>query len=568
MDHPKVRFPGRMPRTQLLAAGTRKERGARVLPCDIIWEVDVEIRLRDGTAIVADIFRPRGAASGTLPALLGWSPYGKQEGTDLLDDYPFRAGVARREVSGYQKWEGPDPAYWCARGYAIVNPEARGAYGCEGNIVAWGPQEAADGHDVVEWIAAQPWCSGKVGMTGNSWLAISQWFIAATRPAHLAAIAPWEGFTDLYGHHLAIGGVPDAGFSRYIFELLPGNGQVEDIAGMIERYPLMNNYWKTKSARVEDIQIPTYVVASWTNFVHTPGTFAGWNRVGSLQKWLRVHDSMEWVDYYRHEDDLCRFFDHFLKGAENGWETTAPVRLAIVDPGRAGTRQVSTSTYPPAGCVEQKLFLDARNFLIGGSPPAAGGSANYAAGDGKSSLKFRYTFGRPYDLLGPAHLRLYVSSTAPDTDVFVKARPLDSRATLRWLRTIPLKGLLPRLLSRCLLWSGKVQSGFLFYDGMRGRMRASRRGSFHPQSVDASTPSNGQVQLLSPGQVVCLQIELTPLGMHFRPGDMLEVEVAGHTLSPWPLPGVAKPDSVNQGVVTVHTGGEYPSCLTLALSTA
>lgn len=568
MDHPKVRYPGRRARTEILAEGTRKARGARVLPCDIIWEVDVEIILRDGTVIVADIFRPRGALCGTLPAIVAWSPYGKQEGTDLLSDYPFRAGVKASAVSGYQKWEGPDPAYWCAHGYAVVNPEARGAYGCEGDIVAWGPQEATDGHDVIEWIAAQPWCSGKVGLSGNSWLAISQWFIAATRPAHLAAIAPWEGFTDLYHHHLAIGGVPDSGFSEFIFGLLPGNSSVEDVTGMLERYPLYNTYWQTKSARVQDIEVPAYVVASWTNFVHTPGTFSGWQKLGSEQKWLRVHDTMEWADYYQHEDDLRRFFDHFLRGQPNGWETTPPVRLAVVDPGRSGTRQLTSQAYPLPDIPLVRHYLDARTFTIDQSLSPAASTAAYLTASDRQSLKFRYTFKQACDVLGAGLLRLYISADAVDTDVFVKVRPLDARGKQRWLRTIPLKGLLSRLASRFLLWSGKPQRGFLFYDGMRGRLRASRRNTFRPDSAHASLRYDEPVEMMIPGDIVCLNIELTPLGMHFEPGDMLEVEIAGHTLSPWPLPDIAEAKSSNHGIATVHTGGSYPSCLMLALRAA
>ena len=162
------------------------------LPCDIIVERDVEVPMRDGVKIYIDVYRPQGDAK--VPAIIAWSPYGKKGGFQTLDQLPMRAGVPVKILSDLQAWEAPDPAYWCDQGYAVVNVDARGAYMSEGDIHFWGSQEGRDGHDTIEWLASRDWCNGKVGLTGNSWLAIVQWFIAATRPPHLAAIAPWEGF--------------------------------------------------------------------------------------------------------------------------------------------------------------------------------------------------------------------------------------------------------------------------------------------------------------------------------------------------------------------------------------
>lgn len=564
MTAPNVRYPGLNPRAEYLKKGSQRTLGSRALLCDLMWDVDVPVILRDGTKIFVDIFRPQDIPASGLPALVGWSPYGKQEGTDLLGDYPFRAGVEPHEVSDYQKWEGPDPAYWCAKGYVVVNPDARGVYGCGGDAVSWGSQEANDGYDVIEWIAAQPWCNGKVALTGNSWLAISQWFIAANRPPHLAAISPWEGFTDAHRHHLAIGGIPDPGFSNFIFDLLPGEGRVEDLSAMLKHYPLINEYWQSKSAAVERIEVPAYVVASWTNIVHTPGTFEGWSRLGSEQKWLRVHDTMEWSDYYKHEDDLCRFFDYFLKGKKNGWETTPKVRLAVLDPKRSGGKQVQADSYPlPANQSHvSALYLNATTATAA-IEQAATSSTSYETGDGKGSFKFYYTFPHASVVLGAPRLVLYVSSSTSDTDVFVKVRPLTPGGKIRWVRTIPFKGWKAKLLTTLLRWSGKVEAGFLFYDGMRGRQRASHRAFYGEEAAARIANGTAQVQPLEPDEVVRLDIELTPLGMHFERGDMLEIEVGGYQMSPWPLAGIPKMPSANQGVVTLHTGENYPSCLHL-----
>ena len=74
-----------------------------------------------------------------------------------------------------------------------MNADARGAGDSEGDVRYWGYAEGEDGYDLIEQIAVQPWCSGRVALAGNLWLAMSQWFIAAQQPPHLTAIAPLEG---------------------------------------------------------------------------------------------------------------------------------------------------------------------------------------------------------------------------------------------------------------------------------------------------------------------------------------------------------------------------------------
>ena len=188
IDTPEARYPGFNPGIRTLTKGTIIKDGALPLPCNILFERDIAVTLRDGTVIYTDIFRP---VNGTdLPAIIAWSPYGKEGGVSGLDNYPNRAGVPRSATSGLEKFEGPDPAYWCSHGYAVINPDPRGIYSSTGDIHYWGTQESEDGYDLIEWTAEQSWCNGKVSMTGNSWLAISQWFIAALKPPHLTAIAP------------------------------------------------------------------------------------------------------------------------------------------------------------------------------------------------------------------------------------------------------------------------------------------------------------------------------------------------------------------------------------------
>ena len=114
-----------------------------------------------------------------------------------------------------------------------MNADARGAGGSEGDVRSWGSAEGEDGHDLVEQIAVQPWCTGRVALAGNSWLAVSQWFIAAQQPPHLTAIAPLEGSGDMLREMLVRGGVPNFGFLNMIQDSLPRKTSSQARYGMI-----------------------------------------------------------------------------------------------------------------------------------------------------------------------------------------------------------------------------------------------------------------------------------------------------------------------------------------------
>lgn len=200
---PKARREAFETKATLLPKGHVRRRGCLALPCDILFERDQSVRLRDGTTIYTDVFRPAHTDS-KCPAIVAWSPYGKDGGlgNQNFDDFPFRLGVPLRELSEFQKWEGPDPAYWVLHGYAVVNPDARGVGYSEGDIYTVGSQEAQDGADLIDWVGEQEWRNGKVGMSGNSYLAVMQWHIAAQKPKHLAAIAPVVALISVRQHRL------------------------------------------------------------------------------------------------------------------------------------------------------------------------------------------------------------------------------------------------------------------------------------------------------------------------------------------------------------------------------
>ena len=178
----------------------------------IMCDQDVAVPMRDGTITYADIYRPAGQTN--LPVIISWSPYGKRAGTDTPEIEWQTPGVPEGSHSNNAKFEGPDPNYWCHQGYAICNYDPRGIGNSEGDIYLWSSQEGRDGYDLIEWLAEQEWCSGKVGMLGNSALAMCQWRIAAEQPPHLACIAPWEGIADIYRETLPWGGFPSVDSGR------------------------------------------------------------------------------------------------------------------------------------------------------------------------------------------------------------------------------------------------------------------------------------------------------------------------------------------------------------------
>jgi predicted acyl esterase len=539
LDDLTTRYPGFSPSVTTLPQGTVARPGAMPLPCDILFERDVAVPLRDGTIIYTDIFRPVGATS--VPAIVAWSPYGKQRGEALLDDIPGRYGVPKDASSGLEKWEGPDPGYWCAHGYAIVNPDARGAYMSEGDIHFWGTQEGQDGADLIEWVAACDWSNGKVGLSGNSWLAIAQWFIAAERPPHLVAIAPWEGFTDFYRDASLRGGIPDFAFLEKNVADKCGNGRVEDVPAMGQKYPLMNTYWNDKAAKLEQITIPAYVVASWTNGLHTPGTFSGYERIASPEKWLRVHNTHEWPDYYdpRYQEDLRRFFDHYLLGATNGWEATPRVRVSLLNATEPGDVDRPAHAFPLPETTYTTLYLDARTGQLAPTASDVEASVRYDTA-ARGHAVFQHRFDRDTELIGFLKLRLWVEALgADDMDLFVLVQQLDMEGNV----------IVPQT------WEPN-------WTGPHGRLRVSHRQLDRGRTT-AARPyhTHATEQRLAPGQIVPVEIGLTPIGLRWRARQQLRLTIAGYNPAQLGFDWAVPLATCNRGAHVIHTGGQYDSYL-------
>ncbi|MEU8706484.1 CocE/NonD family hydrolase [Streptomyces sp. NPDC048565] len=553
------------PGTRTLEAGFRIAPPFKPLPVDIVFEKDVPVTLRDGVTIHVDVFRPVGAEE--VPVIVAWSPYGKGQGASASVMGIFgMIGLDNKIVSGLEKFEGPDPAYWCARGYAICNPDIRGVAHSEGDSVLWDRQEGRDCYDLIEWLGVQDWCTGKVAMSGTSYLAVSQWFTAAEQPPHLAAINPWEGVSDVYRDLVMRGGMPDTGFAQQLQEgSFWGNGQKEDILTEAEQHPLISDVWENKIPQFDRITVPAYVVASYSNTLHTAGTFRAWRRMGSEQKWLRVHNSQEWPDYYdeANTEDLRRFFDRFLKGEDNGWEQTPRVRYSLLDLEGGDRVNIPADAFPPADVTPTKYYFDARSRTLATEAPAAEATAAYTAGANPDTVSFVTRFEQETVLVGYPKAHLWVEAQgSDDMDLFLLVQKLDAYGTPLQQFTVPNQGALIQDVT-------ERGASILRYKGSDGRLRVSLRHLDKALSTeDVPAHSFDRVEKLSPGEVVDIEVDLLPVGLTFHPGEQLRFVVSSRSLLGTMMPGNREYVPANGGQHIIHTGGDRASYLRLPVRTA
>ncbi|MGW2282731.1 CocE/NonD family hydrolase [Streptomyces sp. NPDC001770] len=553
------------PGTRTLEAGFRIAPQFQSVPVDIVLDKDVPVTLRDGVTIHVDVFRPAGAAK--VPVIVAWSPYGKGQGTSASVMGIFgMVGLGNDVVSGLEKFEGPDPAYWCAQGYAICNPDIRGVAESEGDSVVWDRQEGRDCYDLVEWLAVQDWCTGKVAMSGTSYLAVSQWFTAAERPPHLAAINPWEGVSDVYRDLVMRGGMPDTGFASQLQDhSYFGKGRREDIVTEAERHPLMGDLWEEKIPLFEQIDVPAYIVASYSNTLHTAGTFRAWRRIASEDKWLRIHNSQEWPDYYdeANREDLHRFFERYLKDEDNGWEQTPRVRYSLLDLEGGDKVNVPADTFPPEDVTSTKYYLDGRSRTLSTSVPSAEATAGYAVGSNPDTVSFVTRFDQETVLVGYPKAHLWVEAKgSDDMDLFVLVQKLDAYGTPLQQFTVPNQGALIQDVT-------ERGASILRYKGSDGRLRVSMRHLDEKLSTeDVPAHSFDRIEKLSPGQVVDVEIDLLPVGLTFYPGEQLRFVVSGRSLLGTMMPGNREYVPANSGQHVIHTGGERASYLQLPVKAA
>jgi len=423
-------------------------------------DVNVAVPVRDGISLMADVHRPD--ADGRFPALIAASPYPRQ-----IQDLGAPMGFIEAGVTDY----------WVSRGYVHVIANLRGTGGSGGEFGFFDSQERRDMYDLVEWVAAQPWCDGNVGMIGISYFAMTQLEAAVERPPHLKAIFPLAVTADLFeacSHHglvssafctpfLSMMGLTAARsdefwrglplqLARKVLHLPPlhrkfgtmnGEAAVTMMHQLLKlphdphpwddlwldvfvKHPLRDGWWDDRDLTplLKNIDVPVYLGCDWENVpLHLPSTFIAWKGLAhnpNVQMGMLDKYGLTWPWESLHVEALA-WYDHWLKGRDTGILDGDRVRFAL--PG-ADEWHTSESWPPPAAQRELALRADgtldddegdpgARDYLV-----LASGTGKVKASELDPPTNLTWTSApleADLDVVGELELRLVASATAADT---------------------------------------------------------------------------------------------------------------------------------------------------------
>ncbi|WP_082135667.1 CocE/NonD family hydrolase [Mycobacterium sp. EPa45] len=425
---------------------------------------NVAVPMRDGVTLLADVHRPDGpAAKGArFPALIAASPYPRQ-----IQDLGAPAGFIEAGATDF----------WVPRGYTHVIANLRGTSGSGGTFGFFDAHERRDMYDLVEWVAAQPWCDGNVGMIGISYFAMTQLEAAVERPPHLKAIFPVAVTADLYEgavHHglfsssfitpflsmLGLTAARSDGFWRsrplgvarwalntpplhHKFATMNGEAAVTMMRGLLRlphdpdpwdelwlnaavKHPTRDAWWDERNLLplLENIDIPVYLGCDWENApLHLPSTFTSYAalsnsrcvRIGMLGEY-----GLTWPWESLHVEALA-WYDHWLKGHDTGILDGPAVRYIL-----PGTDEWhACESWPPPGTYRD-LALRTDGMLDGDEGDPGGrelmtlgaglGRVKPSAIDPPPALTWTSSpLDEALDVVGDIELRLVASATAADT---------------------------------------------------------------------------------------------------------------------------------------------------------
>lgn len=562
----------------------------------MVLERDVAVPMRDGAELRANVFRPK--AGGTFPVLMTLGPYGKD--IHLKEFMPEAWEALQRRHPEILKasscqflvFETPDPEVWVREGYIVVKVDSRGAGKSPGVLDVNSPAEFRDFYDAIEWAAVQPWSSGKVGLLGISYYAAGQWMIAAQRPPHLAAMLPWQGTSDFYRDRTRQGGILCCGFTqrwwtRSVLRNQYGNPEcpftdivtgerntapasltaAELKANRIEyveqlrAHPLNDAWYRERSADLERIEIPALVVANWGGLgLHLRGTILGYLGIASREKWLKVQSGSYFLTFLVPESVALqrKFFDHYLKGLDNGWAQEPKVDIAIRAPDDTVKRRALDTEWPLTTTKWAKLYLDAAGKALTGTAPSKSENVSYPAiGDG---IAFDTPpFQQDLDIAGPIKAKLFVASSTDDMDLFATLRAFDAEGKeVTFFSAVEPKAPVSqgwlRLSHRKLdpLWSTEYQP-------------------HHPHD---------ETQMLTPGKIYEVDVEIWPASLALPAGYRLSLLLQGKDFERPGVEGVSKgsgffthddpierPAPRYTGTHTIYTGAQHASYLLLPVLT-
>jgi uncharacterized protein len=536
---------------------------------------EIGIPMRDGIELAADVYLPV-EGSRPAPAIVQSTPYDKSNAA-------FFDAEAR---------------FFQSHGYAVVIHDVRGRGKSEGEWRAF-VNDGKDGHDVVEWVAAQPWCNGKVGTTGLSYMGWTQWATAAERPPHLtcmistSAAGRWQqeipytsGVFQLYfGWWVYIVRRRISEFHRSSqidwdeqLRVLPLDrlGDFIDPTGQTWRdlmdHDTLDDFWKALrfDDRYGEFDTPCLHVTGWYDLEDLLGAFhhyehmiaqspaadrqrliAGpWSHFNSRFPHSRYLDTDFGPDAALEMDEVhLQWFDYWLKGEQNGALETPPVRLF-----EPGTNRWVEADHWPLPSTETALHL---RF----DGETGGLTAEQASSDPDQTYR--------YDPLDPAptqmDVRLYPVEEVPRDQTPVEQRPDVVVYTSDVLtEEVAISGW-PKLelyaSSDCDDTDWHVKITDVDPDGRsrkvcQGCLRASYR-----DSLEQPTP-------LTPGAVERFTVELWPTHHAFMPGHRIRVSITSSDF-PWfarsmnrfgKIADLAEP---RVAANTIHHSQQYPSRVVL-----
>ncbi len=540
-------------------------------------EQDVMVPMRDGVRLAADIYRPD--ADGTYPVLLALSPYGK--GKQALQRIA--------QPPGSPLWDGGveagDPGFLTSHGYIHVIADVRGVNKSEGEYRGWmSKQEGEDGYDLIEWLAEQPWCDGNVGMVGISYFGTIQLQVAIEQPPHLKAIMPWNGVADFYREATHHGGIIQTFFYElYTLSCLGNRVSVtgeelgpEGLAARIEEIkadpdlqmyttlwnivdnPVTNPsffdvlvhpndgpfYWeRSANKHLDKIRVPFYVRSGWWAYAHMHllGTFECFNGIdapGKLEIDRPIDEERPLARTY--DEEVVRWYDHWLKGVDTGVMDDPPVRLFVMGANRWRDEQ----EWPLARTDWRTFYLRAWGGLSETREHVTGTSDTFvqqplSQTTEVASLTYATDrFSEDMEVIGPLSLTLHATIDQPDTNWIVAIEDVDPSGT-------------PRELTR-----GYLKASHRAVD----EERSTPSEPYHPHTSTDPVPV---------GEPIEYRIALSPTANVFRKGHRLRLRIMSldYRGNPRPAPGVSQvhyPWHVCSSQTvrhTVHHDGLRPSSL-------
>ncbi len=409
---------------------------------------DLLIPMRDGVRLAANLYRP--AHSSRVPCLVNYLPYHKDGRGGLGYD-----GIHR---------------FFARRGYATLVVDFRGLGCSEGvNHTPFDAQEGRDGHDAVEWAAAQPWCDGNVGMWGTSYGGITALKTAAERPPHLKAIVPVNATHDNYTDFLLLGGCRngfwangDLGPRMVAYNLTPPltpdpDGHLarlwterleRSVPWCLDWYDAHDEAarWSARVIPVDRIMAATLAVCGWWDF-YAQGTLDYFARLVGPKKLLMGPWKHALPDLSPSEpagllELMLRWWERWLKGQSNGVEGGPPLTLFV----QGSNVWRHEAAWPPSRNESRELYLLPGGALASTAALAPGPALPYRHdptvgldsvgsdpwtttvlepgdhnGDDIRSLDFTTeTLGEDWELLGQARALLPICPSVPGLQYVAK----------------------------------------------------------------------------------------------------------------------------------------------------